>query len=156
MCIIVSLRMCIIIHPEKHRASGNTPLATATASRRPSSFSATNGSPKALTEPDGVPREDQVPQAPPVLSCQICHSAPSEPVVKTSRRPSSFFLTEGPERPPVVGVPREAQLLQVPLGATCQMCQSAAVGFVPKGSSTVSIVTKISRRPSSFFLTKGR
>src|SRR6266571_3791409 len=128
---------------------------TEKASSRPSSFSATNGSPRALTELDGVPRVPQLPQAPPDVSCQICHSSPSEPIVNTSRRPSLFFLTEGAERLPVVGLPNEAQLLQVPLGAVCQICQSVAVALVPKGSSTVSIMTKTSRRPSSFFLTKG-
>src|SRR5437773_906699 len=114
------------------------------ASRRPSSFSATNGVPKMETELDGLPREAQLPQAPPVVFCQMCQSAPSELVRKASRRPSSFFRTKGSDNQFTAdGLPREAQLLHFPVGVFWQMCQSAL--SLP--------VAKASRRPSSFTCT---
>src|SRR6266571_1500145 len=92
----------------------------------------------------GPPEENQVPQVPLGATCQICHSAPSEPIVKASRRPSSFWLTTGIEIPPMPeGLPSEAQVLQPPLGTTCQICQSALS----------EPIAKASRRPSSFTCT---
>src|SRR6266487_1019921 len=126
------------------------------ASRRPSSFSATNGVPKMETELDGLPREAQLPQAPPVVFCQMCQSAPSELVREASRRPSSFFRTKGSDNQFAAdGLPREAQLLHFPLGVFCQICQSAPATLPSPAPERDVTVTKISRRPSSFFLRKG-
>src|SRR6266576_7252564 len=93
------------------------------------------------------PEENQVPQDPPAVVCQICHSALSEPIAKASRRPSSFTCTlKRVLIPSFVGLPREFQVLQLPLGATCQLCQSALS----------EPIAKASRRPSSFTCTLKR
>src|SRR5215469_7288549 len=97
----------------------------AKASRRPSAFFDTEGE-EFITTLGGVPREAQLPQPFPGTVCQICQSAPSWPLTRVSRCPSSFLSTVGGDiLLASSGKPREAQLLQVPFGVVCQICQSA-------------------------------
>src|SRR5260370_17709218 len=93
----------------------------------------------------GWPEENQLIQGPSRGAvCQICQSAPSEPIVKTSSRPSAFFPTPGTTRTFVLGgFVIGSQLLHDLSGMVCQMCQN--VPSVP--------TLKTSRRPSVFFPT---
>src|SRR6266481_4602947 len=117
-------------------------------SRCPSLFFSTVGGDIILAAL-GKPREAQLLQVPFGVVCQICQSAPSEPTVKTSSRPSVFCITEGGNwafAMDAVGWPEENQLNQAPCpGAVCQLCQSAP------SEPTV----KTSSRPSAFFPTPG-
>ena len=74
--------------------------------------------------------------------CQVCHSALSSPLTKTSSRPSAFRPATGAA---VVCPPNEDQPLHPLLGAVCQMCQSAL--SVPG--------TKTSSRPSALLIADG-
>src|SRR2546421_13056571 len=110
------------------------------ASSRPSAFASTRGY-KFVVVLGGVPREAHPPQLFPVTVCQICQSAPSLALTRSSRRPSLFCATEGgPIIAAVGGLPKDAQLLQLPFGAVCQICQRF----------TLEPLSKISRRPSAF------
>src|SRR5512135_2653425 len=94
-------------------------------SSRPSAFLTTAGV-NSMVLVDGRPEENQeVFQPPPVVACQMCQSVPSEPMLKTSSRPSAFSPTAIPEEKEMVGdLLREAQELHVPFGFVCQICQS--------------------------------
>src|SRR5947209_15213448 len=74
------------------------------------------------TDADGFPDENQVPQLPPGVCCQMCHSAPpdgpspdptvSGTTVKASMRPSAFLAATGIESIPALGgLLSEAQVL---------------------------------------------
>src|SRR6266567_225192 len=119
-----------------------SPLATKT-SRRPSLFSDTTGA-GAVDRfvLGGAPKEAQLLQSLPGVTCQVCQSAPSSHVINTSRRPSLFLTTAGPVGINCMlgGVPKVVQVLNVPLGEFCEMCQSAPSVPTVKNSS----------RPSAF------
>src|SRR5947208_7605352 len=78
--------------------------------------------------------------------CQMCQRAPSEAMVKTSRRPSAFLPTPGITRTFVLrGLFSGFQLLHDLPAMDCQMCQS-----VPSEP-----MVKTSRRSPAFCLTEG-
>src|SRR5215471_16628081 len=119
----------------------------AKASRRPSALCAIKGGNCAFRrDVDGWPEENQLPQVPFGIVCQICQSAPSEPMLKTSRRPSAFLPAPGIVRTFAVGgLLNRPQLCHDLSGTVCQICQS-----VPSDP-----VVKTSRRPSAFCPTEG-
>src|SRR5256885_11966650 len=118
------------------------------ASRRPSAFCAIEGGNWAFAmDVAGWPEENQLDQSPcPGEVCQMCQRAPSEAMVKTSRRPSAFLPTPGITRTFVLrGLFSGFQLLHDLPAMVCQMCQS-----VPSEP-----IVKTSRRPPVFCPTEG-
>src|SRR6266702_1020201 len=102
--LVASCQMCQI--------ALSAPVAK--TSSRPSSFSTTIGLLSSIKPVGGWLKAYQLPQVPPGVVCQICQRSleASTPRVQTkaSRRPSSFFPTEGLALI-VPGVPSEVQLL---------------------------------------------
>src|SRR5260370_15323433 len=95
----------------------------------------------------GWPEENQLNQGHcPGAVCQVCQSAPSEPIVKTSSRPSAFFPTTGTlTAVGFGGFARGVQLLHDLFCVACQICQS-----VPSEPTV-----KTWSRPTQFFAACG-
>src|SRR5436305_10854084 len=124
-------------------------IPVAKTSRRPSSFTCALKR-RLIPSFVGLPREFQVLQVPLGATCQMCHSALSALVAKTSNRPSSFSTTVGLlSSCKLGGCPKEDQVSQVPPVEVCQICHRSLE------ASTPTVQTKASRRPSSFFPTEG-
>src|SRR4030095_4014263 len=101
-----------------------TPPPNAKTSRWPSAFSPTKGLESFVWA--GLPRLCQSLHPPFGETCQMCHTASSFPITKSSWRPSPFRPTVMRSEPriPAGGWRRLFHSLQPPFGTICQICHT--------------------------------